>query len=148
MVRRVTTKVCSKCGVEKPLEEYHRNKNNADGRVVRCKPCALETSVQWRKNNPGAHAKYMKTYHLQNRGRQYGLEPGEWNTMLEAQGGACAICKGTGPGKRLVLCVDHDHVTGVTRALLCHRCNSGLGMFKDNPELLEAAATYLRKWSP
>ena len=39
---------------------------------------------------------------------------------------------------------DHDHKTGKWRGVLCTTCNSGIGMLKDNPELCEAAATYLR----
>jgi hypothetical protein len=47
------------------------------------------------------------------------------------------------------LCVDHDHITGKVRALLCDDCNKGLGQFKDNPELLEVAQVNNRgdkKW--
>jgi hypothetical protein len=55
--------------------------------------------------------------------------------MLEVQGGLCAVCKAA-PAVH----VDHDHVTGAVRALLCFNCNGGLGQFKDNPELLHAAA--------
>lgn len=62
--------------------------------------------------------------------------------MLESQGGACAICGGPPPlGRNLY--IDHDHLTGKVRGLLCHSCNSGLGMFKDHPDLLKVAAAYL-----
>jgi Recombination endonuclease VII len=56
------------------------------------------------------------------------------------QGNACAICKGT----EARLDVDHDHQTGRVRGLLCWRCNVLLGHAHDLPELLEAAAKYLR----
>jgi hypothetical protein len=55
--------------------------------------------------------------------------------MLLTQGGICAICKGA-PAAR----VDHDHVTGAVRALLCFNCIGGLGQFKDDPTFLHAAA--------
>ncbi|MDE3021866.1 MAG: hypothetical protein KGI54_08405 [Pseudomonadota bacterium] len=42
------------------------------------------------------------------------------------------------------LVVDHDHATGMIRKLLCHNCNRGLGLFQDNPELLKAAAEYVK----
>jgi hypothetical protein len=59
--------------------------------------------------------------------------------MLEVQGELCAVCKAAP-----VLHVDHDHVTGAVRALLCFNCNAGLGQFKDNPEALHAAAYYVQ----
>ncbi|UOY02503.1 endonuclease VII domain-containing protein [Blastococcus sp. PRF04-17] len=59
--------------------------------------------------------------------------------MLEAQGGLCAICRAA-PAVH----VDHDHVTGAVRALLCFNCNGGLGQFKDDPAVLRAAADYVQ----
>lgn len=58
--------------------------------------------------------------------------------MLESQGSVCAICGCLPP-----LCVDHNHVTGVVRGLLCRNCNLALGGFKDNPDSLRKAITYL-----
>jgi hypothetical protein len=59
--------------------------------------------------------------------------------MLADQAGAGAICK-VAPAVH----VDHDHATGAVRALLCFNCNGGLGQFKDNPEVLHAAAYYVQ----
>jgi hypothetical protein len=58
--------------------------------------------------------------------------------MLSEQGGLCAICKAA-PAVH----VDHDHATGQVRALLCFNCNGGLGQFKDDPDVLRAAAEYV-----
>lgn len=76
--------------------------------------------------------------------RRYGITVDEYDAMLRAQGFACAICQSScGTGRRLS--VDHDHATGRVRGLACHRCNVGLGYFRDRPALLEAAAAYLRR---
>jgi hypothetical protein len=64
----------------------------------------------------------------------------EADVMLEAQGGVCAICQAA-PAAH----VDHDHETGAVRALLCFNCNGGLGQFKDDPEVLRAAADYVEE---
>jgi len=64
--------------------------------------------------------------------------------MLKEQGGGCAICGETKPLKgKNYLCVDHCHETGEVRGILCHACNTGLGKFKDSPELLHTAINYL-----
>lgn len=73
--------------------------------------------------------------------RKYGITVEDYELMLERQDGGCAIC-GAGPGKRR-LHVDHDHESEVVRALLCGDCNTGIGKFDENPELLRRAAAYL-----
>ncbi len=75
------------------------------------------------------------------RRRLYGLSIGAYDAMLEEQGGCCAICRRP-PGKH-GLNVDHDHVTGAVRRLLCSNCNTGLGLFQEDPNLLRAALRYL-----
>ena len=76
----------------------------------------------------------------------YGITLAEYNQMLEAQGGVCAICRRTcATGRNLA--VDHAHGDNhEIRGLLCGSCNNGLGRFRDNPELLRAAAAYLESW--
>lgn len=68
--------------------------------------------------------------------------------LVEAHSNRCAICRQ--PERRrnkfgvLLIAVDHDHATGEVRGLLCHECNTGIGKFRDDPELLTAATAYLR----
>jgi hypothetical protein len=59
--------------------------------------------------------------------------------MFKAQSGKCAIC-----GKRKPLGVDHCHVTGKIRKLICIKCNTGIGMFGDSPVLIKKALEYLK----
>lgn len=64
------------------------------------------------------------------------------------QNGQCAICKDSGDGGHgiiLKLYVDHSHLTGVVRGLLCYACNSAIGFLKEDPLVLENAQEYLRK---
>lgn len=71
----------------------------------------------------------------------YGLGPGEYAKLLEAQGGACAICGGS---RRERLDVDHDHKTGYIRGLLCKMCNRRLlTAARDSAEILQSAIDYL-----
>ena len=70
-----------------------------------------------------------------------GLTEAEYAQRLAEQGGGCFLC-GAPPGKRR-LAVDHCHKTGTIRKLLCRKCNTGLGVFKDDPRTLLRAAQYL-----
>lgn len=85
-----------------------------------------------RKSNRKSHLKKV-----------YGLTPEAYDKMLASQNGRCAICKDL-PGKK-ALAVDHDHASGKIRALLCTRCNTGLGGFKDDIYLLRQAMIYVSK---
>ena len=94
-----------------------------------------------------------RTYYARNRERilnergakVYGMTPEEYAAKFSQP---CEICGGheergkTGGGMQ----VDHDHDTGENRGVLCQRCNRGLGYFKDDPERMEAAAAYVRRY--
>ncbi len=66
----------------------------------------------------------------------------DYERMLEAQNGVCAICGEPRPDER-TLHVDHDHETGVIRGLLCFRCNQAIGSFQEDHDIFQAAADYL-----
>jgi hypothetical protein len=76
-----------------------------------------------------------------HRRRELGITLDGWNRMWHAQGGLCAICR-TAQATQ----VDHDHANGMVRGALCGGCNSGLGGFNDNQDLLRAAIPYLEHW--
>ena len=75
----------------------------------------------------------------------YGLEPDQYDALVVAQDGRCAICRTDTPGGRGTWHVDHEHGTGRVRGLLCHRCNLMLGNAQDDPTRLLAAVEYLRR---
>lgn len=76
---------------------------------------------------------------------RYGISLSEFNAMLETQGGGCGICHSKTAGRKGTFIVDHCHSTGKIRGILCHKCNAGLGMFKDSREFLTSASDYLEK---
>lgn len=95
----------------------------------------------WRsKHRRATRGEYSFKLNLRDR---FGLTVEQYNSMLEAQGGVCAICKR--PKRKRRLAVDHDHKTGMIRGLLCSPCNTSLGGFGDNSETLTNAIVYLEK---
>ena len=117
------TRQCRKCFRVLPLENFRYYNKRDNKRHHICRTC--------RK----IHRKVVRnaTNH-------------EYETLLQIQNNACAIC-GITPeeiGKKLI--VDHDHDTLKVRGLLCWRCNSGLGFFKDNQAHLAMAIEYLVKY--
>lgn len=89
----------------------------------------------WARNREKANA-YQRKYH-------YGITQVEFEALLLAQDGRCAIC-------RVLLLkpvVDHDHDTQIVRGLLCSNCNVALGMMRDNPDTLLRAVDYLKRFS-
>jgi len=76
---------------------------------------------------------------------------GDYDRLFMEQEGRCGICGSTDPNGRRGLtrfAFDHDHETNRARGLLCYLCNVGLGSFQDDPELLQAAISYLEKHAP
>lgn len=93
------------------------------------------------------HAHYIK----QRKWKSFGIDAAKYQDMLASQRGVCAICHqperspDKASGKTRDLAIDHDHKTGAVRELLCSNCNRALGLFKDDPALLDAAKAYLAK---
>lgn len=141
-------KTCTHCKTEKPPEAFHQRLDTKDGRAARCRDCDRKKVAEYRERNRDAirtrqRAAYRAdpTKH-QQRGlrRKYGLSLIEVQTMIVAQSGRCAIC-----AEVAALNVDHCHVTGRVRALLCAQCNTALGLAHESPERPRALAVYLEK---
>lgn len=138
--------LCGHCGVERPVDDFpvKRARGRNPYRSGKCRPCTREYNAGFQKRKNFA---YNKAYNLR---KKYGITQEEYDALLLAQGGCCAICRkpetvytGRGKGVSNRLCVDHDHVTGKVRGLLCNACNTSLGKMNDDPTLLVQALTYL-----
>ena len=126
------SKWCPDCDRVKSVEEFARTRRRATGLHSYCKPCHNARGKETVKRLHGS----SRHYHLM---RRYGIWADEVAAMVTAQGGVCAVCREAAPGH-----VDHDHLTGRVRGVLCFNCNGGLGQFRDRIEVLEKAAAYLR----
>jgi len=79
--------------------------------------------------------------------REYDITTEDYCNLLIQQEYRCKICSKHNDELKFNLFVDHDHKTGLVRGLLCPICNTGLGMFKDNPEIIIKAYEYLVKYN-
>lgn len=142
-------KLCTKCFTEKPFTDFGPHPLGKYGLRPSCKSCirAYNSLVHAKRGGkPRQAAKFdksngIKGYTLH---RLYGLTLPEYEKILESQGGKCKICGLNKEGEFKSLSVDHCHKTGRIRGILCTRCNTGLGNFKDDIELLKKAIEYLK----
>ena len=131
-------KLCSKCKILKPLENFSKNKTTKDGYSYWCKICRKI----YRKNNPEKpNKKAIRNRHLI---REYGISLENYNKMFEEQKGCCFICRIHQSKLEMSLVVDHDHKTNKIRGLLCRNCNCRLGhyesgniWYKENENILK-----------
>lgn len=122
-------------------EEERKERQRAYARKWRSKSDnakkANAATARWAEENPDA----VREKHLK---RTYGLTLAQYDELLERQGGACGACQGP-PTVHGRFFVDHDHMTGRVRGLLCHQCNSALGYARDDLEVLKKLISYLKR---
>ncbi len=124
---------CKRCGTD--MTKFPRDKRGRLRTV--CDACKRPVQAGGRYNPEVHRRSQLKT--------KYGMTPEDYDRMVAAQGGRCAICGEEPPGDihQRSLHIDHDHLTGQVRGLLCSACNTGLGKFRDSPRMLLAAIGYL-----
>lgn len=153
------TKVCTKCGLPKSLEDYWNHPSGKFGKRPRCKTCVSEENAgAIRKRDTERYAKYghmiretVKRWARKNDNQRrknlkdrYGISIREYDRLLEEQNHLCAICRlPMDEGKRLA--VDHNHETGEIRGIVHLRCNTAIALFRDSPVICRLAAEYLEK---
>jgi hypothetical protein len=111
---------CAECREIKPDDAFALNASQPSGRNCYCKPC----------NKRKQRASRIRV--------KYGISEAELDSLILEQGGVCAICRFR-PAEH----VDHDHVTGAVRGVLCFPCNAALGLLDDRIDLLARATGYL-----
>jgi hypothetical protein len=136
---------------EKQTEYWRQYAEKNNARIkVRKRKWYSENSVRLRdaqraryKAEPEKYRQYFRNQHMK---QAYGLSETQYAEWVLKQNGKCAICGQAPSGrnrKEWNLDVDHDHITGAVRGLLCSPCNRALGLFTDSKEKLESALVYL-----
>ena len=133
-------KTCTGCKLELADSFFGKRSRNVNGLQSKCKKCFNEISRRYNASKSDSGWKYGRNSWYK---RKYGITYQDKVDMLNGQDGACAICK-----KDMNLdnkChVDHDHVTGIVRGLLCSKCNVGLH-YIENQQFIQNAKEYLEK---
>ncbi|WP_207945268.1 endonuclease VII domain-containing protein [Actinomadura rubrisoli] len=124
-------KYCNKCGETKSVDEFGSNRAAASGLTTYCRACHNKVIADIVRRKHGSRRNYLLKL-------RYGLTEEQVAEMVARQGGVCVICLRE-PAKH----VDHSHLTGVVRGILCFKCNGALGQFHDDPRCLGDAADYL-----
>ena len=156
-------KKCSKC--QQP-GSFYKDKNAAGGYRSICNACDKAKAKIWNKKNHVKHAEHEKKHRSDNPDRvkanknkyvksnpraikdswlkyTYGLGIEEYELMKSNQGDRCAICCKHEDDLYKDLCVDHCHVSGKVRKLLCAKCNSALGFLDENIQNAKNLLKYL-----
>lgn len=142
------TAVCHVCGPVKIGNGRRKSRLQCENKIREEQEYDVSYSKKYNES-AAVRARNLELYHQRHWKRaiekRYGLPEGWYDETLAEQGGVCAVCQQDNPNKFGKYCVDHRHVTGKPRALLCGFCNSLLGFAHEDPDVLERAAAYLRK---
>jgi hypothetical protein len=131
---KTKTNVCKKCG--KDFIAYMIKIRQGGGIF-----CSTLCYAEYRKDHKLDERQQNVFYQKKNK---YGLTKEQYLELFVKQDNKCSICKEEFR-EELKAMVDHDHLTNKIRGLLCSKCNSGLGMFRDNKDILLSAINYLNK---
>jgi hypothetical protein len=141
------TKSCSRCQVEKDIEEFVQNKRYKDGRRGICKTCHSEYMTEYYARNPEKYAvKLAKANITVPNWKRHKITEESYNGMLDEHGGNCHVCK-----LRPAINIDHDHTCcdsahscgDCVRGVLCSQCNTALGLLGDDVDTVQSALKYL-----
>jgi len=119
-------KKCFGCERILDIQNFGKHSKCKDGYNPRCIECARDKQLKL----------------------SYGISLKDYNSILDSQEYKCKICGKKREEFEIVgkkLFVDHCHKTGKVRGILCTKCNTGIGMFDDSIENLEAAISYLKE---
>jgi len=123
---------------------YHRTKDKRKAKIDKARKAYSAKNKEklrtWHRDWMKSNRSKIRAYQMQ---KDYGLSIEQFDALLTSQSGKCAICKRLFINLRNE--IDHDHVTGLVRGILCQKCNTLLGMSNDSPEILLNAVSYLRR---
>lgn len=151
------TKRCTRCGIDKDLAEFSVHPTGLHGRLAKCKRCYADIAAEQYAANPEASQERARRYRKahpervalsQRRNRLkrlYGMTLEEFDLLLAEQGGTCAVCPSIEPNG-VNWHVDHCHTTGRVRGILCHPCNTALGLLDEDVDRIKRLSEYVQRY--
>jgi len=143
-------KICKKCKKTKaPSEFYYQPRNKKDGLWSECKKCCYQRTVESRKDPKKKEMwrKWDDISKFRRRLKKHNMTEEQFKELISQSKNKCAICEKEDINYPPKLNIDHNHITGKLRELLCPRCNRSIGLFHERIDLLESAISYLKKHS-
>lgn len=159
---------CKKCGLEKEEVDFKRWPSGS--LYGKCRDCCNEYAATWQRKTEAVA--YKRDYYQKNKKRMratnkawddshkearahhmlrsrlkrmYGMTPECRDRIFRSQDGRCRICNCKITLDQFGHAIDHNHVTGKVRGILCPGCNTGIGLFRENTEALLAAIAYIEE---
>lgn len=134
------TKVCSICKLEKNISEFYflKKRNKYE---YKCKVCRRVYLNKWAIEHPNNIYDYGRK---RNYKKRYDITIDQYNNLFKKQNGCCAICGKHQTEIDRKLFIDHNHINGEVRGLLCQKCNFLISQAEDNYDTLIKAAEYVR----
>jgi Recombination endonuclease VII len=120
-------------------QEFNRRRRHPEGQ----KKCEICGGTLWANNITGVCRRTRECARDRDLRKNFGITLEQYNDLLTAQDGRCAICHRHGDWTGRRLAVDHNHATGKVRGLLCGSCNRGIGFLDEDIKVLEGAIAYL-----
>lgn len=147
MYAKLEQKECLQCKETKSIDLFRlRLRKSRHNRESYCKACEKLNYKKWYL----AHREELKHRDYVRNCKKFGITSDDYEKMFNKQKGLCAICKGpetrTRSGRIKRLAVDHCHIRGTVRALLCCDCNTAIGLLKEEPRIARAVVYYLNKF--
>jgi hypothetical protein len=159
-------KTCSTCKTTKEISQFSKNKAQTDGLANVCKSCFAIYAKKYREENKETISQKDHIYWITKRKEvqakqykenkhehkdyklktTYGISLDDYRILLKKQNYCCGICEKPRSDFKIDFAVDHCHLTGTIRGLLCGNCNNGLGRFKDNTNIVGKAFLYLQRY--
>lgn len=128
---------CKKCNLAAKKARYDKDPKTAIARVKAWQQANPERMSAYRRKRYAEDPERFRADHLR---RKFGMSLAEYDAILEAQGGGCAICGDVPkPGESFHV----DHLGDVVRGILCVRCNNALGQLREDVEIAGRAVDYL-----
>jgi len=144
-------KKCKDCLLITSLDNFYIDERCKDKKGAICKACSAKRLQKWRSKNPQKVKEGIKrnydndkdAYRNRSLIYKYNITLEDYNIMLNNQKGLCRVCGIDRMNLRKNLSVDHCHKTGKVRGLLCERCNTALGLLKEDIKIMRNLINYM-----